>query len=86
MDRSLPETPTAVFLHGILGCRKNWGESYCLCIMCTIVVLQQCIPPDQTSILCVLKTHRILEYLCSCREVCNINSYYVIKHLKVLLS
>ncbi|RHN53475.1 putative palmitoyl-CoA hydrolase [Medicago truncatula] len=25
MDRSLPETPTAVFLHGILGCRKNWG-------------------------------------------------------------
>ncbi|KAG5061612.1 hypothetical protein AAZX31_01G217200 [Glycine max] len=25
MDRSLPEPPTAVFLHGILGCRKNWG-------------------------------------------------------------
>ncbi|CAL5187458.1 unnamed protein product [Lathyrus oleraceus] len=25
MDRSLPDTPTAVFLHGILGCRKNWG-------------------------------------------------------------
>lgn len=24
-DRSLPEPPTAVFLHGILGCRKNWG-------------------------------------------------------------
>lgn len=59
MDRSLPETPTAVFLHGILGCRKNWGECYSLCIniMCTIVVLQQCIPPDQTSLLCVLKTH-----------------------------
>lgn len=25
MDRSLPESPTAVFLHGILGSRKNWG-------------------------------------------------------------
>lgn len=25
MDRSLPDPPTAVFLHGILGCRKNWG-------------------------------------------------------------
>jgi len=22
---SLPDPPTAVFLHGILGCRKNWG-------------------------------------------------------------
>ncbi|XP_027915188.1 abhydrolase domain-containing protein C22H12.03-like [Vigna unguiculata] len=26
MDRSLPDPPTAVFLHGILGCRKNWGS------------------------------------------------------------
>ncbi|KAK7250973.1 hypothetical protein RIF29_33789 [Crotalaria pallida] len=26
MDRSLPDPPTAVFLHGILGCRKNWAE------------------------------------------------------------
>ncbi|KAK7308909.1 hypothetical protein RJT34_05239 [Clitoria ternatea] len=25
MDRSLPDPPTAVFVHGILGCRKNWG-------------------------------------------------------------
>ncbi|KAE9612857.1 putative palmitoyl-CoA hydrolase [Lupinus albus] len=25
MDRFLPAPPTAVFLHGILGCRKNWG-------------------------------------------------------------
>ncbi|XP_057450120.1 uncharacterized protein LOC130741287 [Lotus japonicus] len=25
MDKSLPDPPTAVFLHGILGCRKNWG-------------------------------------------------------------
>ncbi|KAL6184439.1 hypothetical protein ACLB2K_045840 [Fragaria x ananassa] len=25
MDKSLPEPPTAVFLHGILGSRKNWG-------------------------------------------------------------
>ncbi|KAK7307929.1 hypothetical protein VNO77_41422 [Canavalia gladiata] len=25
LDRSLPDPPTAVFLHGILGCRKNWG-------------------------------------------------------------
>ncbi|EXB75378.1 hypothetical protein L484_012752 [Morus notabilis] len=24
-DRSLPDPPTAVFLHGILGSRKNWG-------------------------------------------------------------
>ncbi|XP_050376414.1 uncharacterized protein LOC126793828 [Argentina anserina] len=24
-DKSLPEPPTAVFLHGILGSRKNWG-------------------------------------------------------------
>ena len=24
MDRS-PDPPTAVFLHGILGSRKNWG-------------------------------------------------------------
>ncbi|EPS61041.1 hypothetical protein M569_13759, partial [Genlisea aurea] len=26
MDRSAPVPPTAVFLHGILGCRKNWGS------------------------------------------------------------
>ncbi|KAF3447409.1 hypothetical protein FNV43_RR12595 [Rhamnella rubrinervis] len=25
MDRSSPDPPTAVFLHGILGSRKNWG-------------------------------------------------------------
>ncbi|XP_073220526.1 uncharacterized protein [Cicer arietinum] len=25
MDKSLPDPPTAVFLHGILGSRKNWG-------------------------------------------------------------
>ncbi|KAK2967704.1 hypothetical protein RJ640_027744 [Escallonia rubra] len=25
MDNSGPDPPTAVFLHGILGCRKNWG-------------------------------------------------------------
>lgn len=25
MDRSFPDPPTAVFLHGILGSRKNWG-------------------------------------------------------------
>ncbi|KAM1092600.1 hypothetical protein ACFX19_020162 [Malus domestica] len=25
VDRSLPKPPTAVFLHGILGSRKNWG-------------------------------------------------------------
>ncbi|MED6152802.1 hypothetical protein PIB30_095444 [Stylosanthes scabra] len=25
LDRSIPDPPTAVFLHGILGCRKNWG-------------------------------------------------------------
>lgn len=25
LDRSVPDPPTAVFLHGILGCRKNWG-------------------------------------------------------------
>lgn len=25
MDKSVPETPTAVLLHGILGSRKNWG-------------------------------------------------------------
>nr|XP_011462124.1 PREDICTED: abhydrolase domain-containing protein IMO32-like [Fragaria vesca subsp. vesca] len=25
-DKSLPEPPTAVFLHGILGSRKNWGN------------------------------------------------------------
>lgn len=25
MDRSVPEPPTAVLLHGILGSRKNWG-------------------------------------------------------------
>lgn len=25
MDKSIPETPTAVLLHGILGSRKNWG-------------------------------------------------------------
>ncbi|KAF7824967.1 abhydrolase domain-containing protein C22H12.03 [Senna tora] len=25
MDRPLPDPPTAVFLHGILGSRKNWG-------------------------------------------------------------
>lgn len=51
MDRSLPDTPTAVFLHGILGCRKNWGECYYFCMMCIIIVLQQCIPPHQTTLL-----------------------------------
>ncbi|KAK9270633.1 hypothetical protein L1049_026215 [Liquidambar formosana] len=25
MDTSIPDPPTAVLLHGILGCRKNWG-------------------------------------------------------------
>lgn len=25
MDKSVPEPPTAVLVHGILGCRKNWG-------------------------------------------------------------
>lgn len=25
-DKSLPDTPTAVLLHGILGSRKNWGR------------------------------------------------------------
>ncbi|KZV37331.1 alpha/beta hydrolase domain-containing protein 11 [Dorcoceras hygrometricum] len=25
LDKSAPEPPTAVLLHGILGCRKNWG-------------------------------------------------------------
>ncbi|XP_074308445.1 uncharacterized protein LOC141643265 [Silene latifolia] len=26
MDKSVPEPPTAVLVHGILGCRKNWGS------------------------------------------------------------
>ncbi|CAA6660210.1 unnamed protein product [Spirodela intermedia] len=26
MDKSVPDPPTAVLLHGILGCRKNWGS------------------------------------------------------------
>ncbi|KAL2894556.1 Protein ABHD11, partial [Bienertia sinuspersici] len=25
MDKSVPEPPTAVLIHGILGCRKNWS-------------------------------------------------------------
>jgi hypothetical protein len=25
MDKSIPDPPTAVLLHGILGSRKNWG-------------------------------------------------------------
>ncbi|OAY83257.1 Alpha/beta hydrolase domain-containing protein 11 [Ananas comosus] len=25
-DKSVPDPPTAVLLHGILGCRKNWGS------------------------------------------------------------
>jgi pimeloyl-ACP methyl ester carboxylesterase len=29
---SLPDPPTAVFLHGILGCRKNWGRYFVLYI------------------------------------------------------
>ncbi|KAK3010592.1 hypothetical protein RJ639_012789 [Escallonia herrerae] len=29
MDNSGPDPPTAVFLHGILGCRKNWGRDLC---------------------------------------------------------
>lgn len=28
MDKSVPEPPTAVLLHGILGSRKNWGRYY----------------------------------------------------------
>ena len=32
MDKSLPDTPTAVFLHGILGSRKNWGRYFTLLI------------------------------------------------------
>lgn len=30
MDRSFPDPPTAVFLHGILGSRKNWGGYFVL--------------------------------------------------------
>ncbi|XP_020575813.1 protein ABHD11 isoform X2 [Phalaenopsis equestris] len=26
VDKSVPDPPTAVFIHGILGCRKNWGS------------------------------------------------------------
>lgn len=26
MDKSVPDPPTCVLLHGILGSRKNWGE------------------------------------------------------------
>ncbi|KNA07584.1 hypothetical protein SOVF_170480 [Spinacia oleracea] len=26
MDKTVPEPPTAVLIHGILGCRKNWGS------------------------------------------------------------
>ncbi|XP_047329378.1 putative esterase/lipase HI_0193 isoform X2 [Impatiens glandulifera] len=26
MDKSVPHPPTAVLVHGILGCRKNWGS------------------------------------------------------------
>ncbi|KAL3830350.1 hypothetical protein ACJIZ3_019152 [Penstemon smallii] len=28
LDKSTPEPPTAVLLHGILGSRKNWGGYY----------------------------------------------------------
>ena len=28
MDKSVPDPPTAVLLHGILGCRKNWGKLF----------------------------------------------------------
>eukprot|EP00268_Persea_americana_P020804 TRINITY_DN2087_c0_g1_i1.p1 TRINITY_DN2087_c0_g1~~TRINITY_DN2087_c0_g1_i1.p1 ORF type:complete len:163 (-),score=19.38 TRINITY_DN2087_c0_g1_i1:147-635(-) len=28
MDKSIPDPPTAVLLHGILGSRKNWGKSF----------------------------------------------------------
>lgn len=28
MDKSIPDPPTAVLLHGILGSRKNWGRSF----------------------------------------------------------
>ena len=30
MDKSLPDPPTAVFLHGILGSQKNWGRFFTL--------------------------------------------------------
>lgn len=30
MDKSIPDPPTAVLLHGILGSRKNWGRSFFL--------------------------------------------------------
>jgi len=26
MDKAIPDPPTAVLLHGILGSRKNWGK------------------------------------------------------------
>jgi len=33
-DKSVPDTPTAVLLHGILGSGKNWGQ--CCVVPCEI--------------------------------------------------
>lgn len=35
MDRALPDPPTAVFLHGILGGRKNWGRLLLISLKCS---------------------------------------------------
>ena len=29
-DKSIPDTPTAVLVHGILGSQKNWGRLFFL--------------------------------------------------------
>ncbi|CAK9151901.1 unnamed protein product [Ilex paraguariensis] len=37
MDKSVPDPPTAVLLHGILGSRKNWGR----CLLYTFVLFSK---------------------------------------------
>lgn len=41
MDRSSPDPPTAVFLHGILGSRKNWGTHLVLNSFLNLLMLAE---------------------------------------------
>lgn len=43
-DNSIPDPPTAVLVHGILGSRKNWGRFFSLPIYIYIAIVNSIFP------------------------------------------